>query len=68
MIKKGLDRLIRCELGATGIEYSMILAFVFLAMISAVGALGESLGDLFRMVADAVTTAIGNAADGASQP
>ncbi len=48
----------RDEAGATVIEYTMILALVFLAMITGVATLGESLSSIFSMVGGHVTTAI----------
>jgi Flp pilus assembly pilin Flp len=47
----------------------MIVALVFLAMISGVTALGESLGDLFNFAARALIQAMSGAAQsGTGQP
>lgn len=36
----------RSERGATAIEYAMIAAFVFLAIVASVGALGQGVVDV----------------------
>jgi len=57
------------ESGETAVEYGMIVALVFLAMISGVAALGESLGDLFNFAARALIQAMSGAAQsGTGQP
>ncbi len=45
------------ESGATAIEYGLIAALVSIAAIGAMGALGNSLGDLFNTVASELDTA-----------
>ncbi len=55
------------ESGATAIEYTMIVALVFLAMISGVAALGQSLEAIYNYAADALIQAMsGAAADNAN--
>ncbi len=43
-------RLIRDEMGATAVEYSLIVALISMAAIYALSALGVSLSDLFTLV------------------
>ena len=45
------------ESGATAIEYGLIAALVSIAAIAAMGALGNSLGDLFNTVSSELDTA-----------
>jgi len=57
------------ESGATAVEYGMILALVFLAMITGVSALGQSLTDLFNYAARELIQAMSDAAQsGTSGP
>ncbi len=43
-------RLMRDEMGATAVEYSLIVALISMAAIYALSALGVSLSDLFTLV------------------
>ncbi len=52
-----LQRLIKDESGATAIEYGLIAGLVAVAIIAALGTLGDSLNLLFSNVADTVSTA-----------
>lgn len=52
-----LKRLIADESGATAIEYGLIAGLVAVAIIAALGALGDSLTLLFSNVASTVSTA-----------
>lgn len=45
-------RLWRDERGATAIEYGLIIAVVVIAMMSAIGSLGETVGEMWTIVAD----------------
>lgn len=45
-----LNQFLRSEQGATSIEYGMIAAFVVLAIVVAVTALGGGVKDLFTQV------------------
>jgi Flp pilus assembly pilin Flp len=57
------------ESGATGVEYTLIAALVFLAMISGVAALGQSLESLFNYAGSELVNAMQGAANaGASTP
>lgn len=47
--------------GATAIEYGLILAMVFLAMVGAVQAFGEEMTDLFNDVSSQSVSAMKNA-------
>jgi pilus assembly protein Flp/PilA len=52
-----LQRLIKDESGATAIEYGLIAGLVAVAIIAALGTLGDSLNLLFSNVASTVSTA-----------
>ncbi len=43
-------RLIRDEMGATAVEYSLIVALISMAAIFALSAMGVSLSDLFTLI------------------
>ncbi len=43
-------RFIRDEMGATAVEYSVIVALISMAAIYALSALGVSLSDLFSLI------------------
>ncbi|MEE9545375.1 MAG: Flp family type IVb pilin [Rhodospirillales bacterium] len=51
-IKAKLKRLIEDERGATAIEYVLIVAFIGLVLIVALGALGTDLSNVFNQVAN----------------
>ncbi|MFC3052506.1 Flp family type IVb pilin [Kordiimonas pumila] len=53
---KMLSKLRRSEEGATAIEYGLIAALVAIALITALGALGDSLGTIFGDVSDTLDT------------
>lgn len=52
--------LLNDDQGATAIEYGLIAALIAVAAITAMGALGNSLSNTFRLV----STNMNNAADG----
>ena len=52
-------RLLRCERGATALEYALLGALIGAAMIAAVGALGSSLQMTFDRVHDATSGQVG---------
>jgi pilus assembly protein Flp/PilA len=54
------ERLLKDESGATAIEYGLIAALIAVAGITAMGALGNSLSNTFRMVSNQMN----NASDG----
>ena len=54
-----LARLYRDDSGATAIEYGLIIALVFLAILGALTAFGDATRDLFDGVMTAVQAAIG---------
>lgn len=60
-IMRNLQRLMRDNRGATAIEYGLILAMVFLAMMGAVVALGTEESSLFNKVSSTSVTAMRNA-------
>ncbi|MCW8916385.1 MAG: Flp family type IVb pilin [Magnetovibrio sp.] len=49
-----LSRFIKCERGATAIEYALIAALIAVAIISALNLFATSMGDMFNEVSDAV--------------
>lgn len=51
---KLVARFMKDESGATAIEYGLIAALIAVAIIGAVGALGNSVRDTFSTVADAM--------------
>ena len=55
-----IQRLISDESGATAIEYGLIAGLVAVAIIAALGFLGEQLGSLFEYVGETVQGAIGS--------
>ncbi|WP_066517083.1 Flp family type IVb pilin [Sphingobium cloacae] len=48
--------LARCQRGATAIEYALILAFIFLAIISAVGQFANQTMAMWTHVAEEVNS------------
>lgn len=60
-IMRKLQRLMRDNRGATAIEYGLILAMVFLALMGAVVALGDEESSLFNKVSSTSVTAMRNA-------
>lgn len=57
-IVKNLRRLLRDTSGATAIEYGLILAMVFLAMVGAAVALGDEDTALFNKVSSTSVSAM----------
>ena len=51
------SQFIRDEAGATAIEYGLIAALVSIAAITAMGALGNELGEMFNTVASELDNA-----------
>ena len=62
-MSKLFARFAKNESGATAIEYGLIAALIALAIITGAGALGNSLGNQFNMVAGALDDTRPNAAD-----
>jgi len=62
MAMRGLiDKIVRCALarcqrGATAIEYALILAFIFLAIVSAVGQFANTSIKMWNHVAEEVNS------------
>jgi pilus assembly protein Flp/PilA len=42
--------------GATAIEYGLIIALIFLAMMGGVGLFGQNLGGMWNMVSNTVSS------------
>ena len=53
-------KILRDQEGATAIEYGLIAALIAVAAITAMGALGNSLSNTFKLV----STSMNNASDG----
>jgi pilus assembly protein Flp/PilA len=51
-----ITRFVKDESGATAIEYGLIAALIAVAIIAAVTLLGDNLDDLFRDIANNVST------------
>jgi pilus assembly protein Flp/PilA len=51
------SQFLRDEAGATAIEYGLIAALVSIAAITAMGALGNELGEMFNTVASELDNA-----------
>ena len=47
-----IRKLIRDKKGATAIEYGLIAALIAVAAVTAMGSLGNTLGDTFNNVSD----------------
>ena len=45
-------RLYRDERGATAIEYGLIVALIVVAMMSTIGSVGETVGNMWDLVAN----------------
>ena len=50
MLKKLIGRIVFDRAGATAVEYGIILAMIFLAMVIAVAGVGNSTGALWNKV------------------
>ena len=59
-----IRRLIADESGATAIEYGLIAGLVAVAIIAALGFLGEQLSGLFEFMGDTVQGAIARSVQG----
>ena len=58
-MKRFLDRFRRDESGATAIEYGLILALIFLVILSALTAFGATGSGVFNGAMDALRSAMG---------
>ncbi len=52
MWSKFARRLWRSERGATAIEYGLIAALIVIAMVTTLGSVGETVGEMWNTVAD----------------
>lgn len=59
-----IDSFLNDESGATAIEYGLIAALVSVAAVTALGAMGEALSDMFTKVRTELQGAVG----GSSSP
>ena len=55
---KSIKSFLRDESGATAIEYGLIAALVSVAAIGALGAMGNSLADMFGFVSNELSDAV----------
>ncbi len=53
-MRNTLNRLIRDKLGATAIEYALIMALIMLALVGGVANFGNALGNMWNNVATEV--------------
>lgn len=53
---KNFRKMLKDSKGATAIEYGLIAALIAVAAITAMGTLGNTLGDTFNNVADEMET------------
>ena len=58
-ISSHIKAFVQDETGATVIEYALIAALVFLAIVGAVDRLAESVGTMFNFVSSHVTDSTG---------
>jgi pilus assembly protein Flp/PilA len=58
-MRRFIARLMRDEGGATAIEYGLILALIFLAILSAVTAFGNTSTGVFNVAMTTIRTAMG---------
>jgi pilus assembly protein Flp/PilA len=58
-MRRWIARFARDESGATAVEYGIILAMMFLVILSALMAFGEATSNLFNMTMTALRAAIG---------
>ena len=56
-MKSLINRFVKDESGATAIEYGLIAALIAVAAMTAMGALGNQLGETFNKVASTMSTA-----------
>ena len=54
---EAIRNLWRDESGASVVEYSLLLGFIALAIITAVNTLGNTLSNMFNGMSNAITTA-----------
>jgi pilus assembly protein Flp/PilA len=54
---KFVTRFLKDESGATAIEYGLIAALIAVVLVTALTAVGSSLGGAFDKISDEVTTA-----------
>ena len=57
MLKRQIIRLTLDQRGATAVEYGLILALIFLAVVTAISGVGEATSNLFSNVATDVADA-----------
>jgi pilus assembly protein Flp/PilA len=58
-MKRFLSRFLRDEDGATAIEYGLIIALIFLVILSSLTAFGATGSGIFNNAMDAIRTAMG---------
>jgi pilus assembly protein Flp/PilA len=58
-MRRFLSRLRRDERGATAIEYGLIIALIFLVILSALTAFGGTSSGIFNKAMDAIRAAMG---------
>ncbi|RZJ05938.1 MAG: Flp family type IVb pilin [Brevundimonas sp.] len=58
MLRRFLSRFARDDSGATAVEYGLIAALIFLAILSSVVALGDKTGALYEHIKTEIITAM----------
>jgi pilus assembly protein Flp/PilA len=58
-MRRFIDRFNRDERGATAIEYGLIIALIFLVILSALTAFGDTSTGIFNGAMNAIRTAMG---------
>jgi pilus assembly protein Flp/PilA len=54
-MRRTVSRLIRCQSGATAIEYGLIVGLIFLVIIASVSMVATDITNMFNTVSNAVT-------------
>jgi pilus assembly protein Flp/PilA len=60
-MRRFIGRFLRDDSGATAIEYGLICALIFLAIITAIGAFTARTGAMYDYISETISTAIGSA-------
>ena len=67
-MKDQLVKFWKDEEGATAIEYALIAGLIAVVIIVALGALGNSISDMFNTIADEVDSAESRMSSGSQNP
>lgn len=53
-----MSKFLHCERGATAVEYGLIVALIFLAILGGTGSMGQALDAMYSQKITALSTAI----------